>query len=124
VQQRRPVEIWSEKGTVRGALSPVLNELGVTFRALHGYCSATVVRQIANESRRSSILAFYVGDWDPSGLHMSEVDLPRRLDAYGADVDLVRIALTKKDTNSGLPEFAADTKRGDPRHRWFVNTFG
>src|SRR5215469_9909595 len=35
---RQPVrvEVWSEKGTVRGVLAPILNEYGVGFRVLHG----------------------------------------------------------------------------------------
>ena len=44
------VEVWSEKGTVRGTLAPVLNEYGVTFRVMHGYASATVVNDIADLS--------------------------------------------------------------------------
>ncbi len=40
------VEVWSEKGTVRGTLAPVLQEYGVTFRVMHGYASATVARRI------------------------------------------------------------------------------
>uniref|UniRef100_UPI00262EA74F hypothetical protein n=1 Tax=uncultured Halomonas sp. TaxID=173971 RepID=UPI00262EA74F len=35
------LEIWSEKGTVRGTLGPVLREYGVTFRVMHGFSSAT-----------------------------------------------------------------------------------
>src|SRR5215468_2804312 len=38
-QQPHRVEVWSEKGTVRGTLAPVLQELGVTFRVMHGYGS-------------------------------------------------------------------------------------
>src|SRR3954447_8011808 len=34
--QPRRVEIWSEKGTVRGTVAPVLDEYGVTFRVMHG----------------------------------------------------------------------------------------
>jgi hypothetical protein len=123
-QQPTLVEVWSEKGTVRGTLAPVLKEYGVTFRVMHSYGSATSVHQIAKETATDPTLVLYVGDWDPSGLHMSEVDLPRRLNEYGADVDLTRIALTKVDTNSGLPEFAAEEKRGDPRHQWFVRQYG
>jgi hypothetical protein len=55
---------------------------------------------------------------------MSEVDLPRRLHQYGANVHLVRGALTKDDTNSGLPEFAAEEKSKDPRYKWFVRQYG
>jgi hypothetical protein len=123
-QQSTRIEVWSEKGTVRGLLAPVLEEYAVTFRVMHGYSSATSVHQIAEETASDPILALYAGDWDPSGLHMSEVDLPRRLDQYGADVVLERVALTKRDTNSGLPEFAAEEKRGDPRYDWFVREYG
>ena len=37
------IEVWSEKGTVRGTLAPVLHEFGVTFRVMHGYGSATTI---------------------------------------------------------------------------------
>jgi hypothetical protein len=40
-QQPIRVEVWSEKGTVRGLLAPVLEENGVTFRVMHGYGSTT-----------------------------------------------------------------------------------
>jgi hypothetical protein len=123
-QQPHRLEVWSEKGTVRGTLAPVLQEYGVTFRVMHGYSSATAIRQIADETADEPLLALYVGDWDPSGLHMSEVDLPRRLREYGANVTLARVALTEGDANSGLPEFAAEEKRSDPRHRWFVHQYG
>ena len=38
--QSRRVEVWSEKGTVRGTLAPVLQTYGVSFRVMHGYGSA------------------------------------------------------------------------------------
>jgi hypothetical protein len=114
------VEVWSEKGTVRGTLGPVLDEYGVTFRVMHGYASATVVNDIADLSNGSDkpLVALYVGDWDPSGKHMSDVDLPRRLIEYGADLTLRRIALCREDLR-GLPNFDVETKRQDPRYRWF-----
>jgi hypothetical protein len=123
-QQQVPVEVWSEKGTVRGTLAPVFDEYGVTFRVMHGYSSSTAVQQIAKETANQRRIAFYVGDWDPSGLNMSEVDLPQRLALYGANITLIRIALTEADTKSGLPHFAAATKRGDTRYRWFVRRYG
>jgi hypothetical protein len=117
------VEVWSEKGTVRGTLSPVLDEYRVTFRVMHGYASATVVNDVAEMSTESDkpLIVLYVGDWDPSGLHMSEVDLPRRLTEYGAEYELHRIALTRDDLES-LPSFKAETKIKDPRYRWFMKT--
>jgi hypothetical protein len=49
---------------------------------------------------------------------MSDVDLPRRLRQYGAELQLRRVALTPNDL-VGLPSFDADTKAGDPRYKWF-----
>lgn len=120
------VEVWSEKGTIRGTLAPVLNEYGVTFRVMHGYGSATTLNQVAMETQRADkpLTVLYVGDWDPSGLHMSEMDLPRRLREYGGDVDLVRLALADYDCDDDLPSFPTDTKQKDPRHRWYRDRYG
>jgi hypothetical protein len=48
---RQPVrvEVWSEKGTVRGVLAPTLNEYGVGFRVLHGFGSATSINDVAGD---------------------------------------------------------------------------
>ena len=121
------LEVWSEKGTIRGVLAPVLADYGVTFRVMHGYGSATALNQVAAESRNSDkyLTALYVGDWDPSGLHMSEVDLPRRLREYDGDVDVVRLALTEEDCyDTDLPSFATSSKRRDPRFQWYAKEYG
>jgi hypothetical protein len=119
------VEVWSEKGTVRGTLGPVLSEYGITFRVMHGYGSATVVHDIADFSTDSDkpLIALYVGDWDPSGKHMSDVDLPRRLERYGGRVMLERIALTAPVLPL-LPSFEPETKAKDPRYQWFTRQVG
>ncbi|MGH8229714.1 MAG: hypothetical protein ACREU3_17730 [Steroidobacteraceae bacterium] len=120
------VEVWSEKGTVRGTLAPVLDEYGVTFRVMHGYASATVINEIATYSMAiedKPLVALYVGDWDPSGKHMSDVDLPERLEKYGAAVDLERVALLHEDLRN-LPSFSIETKSKDPRYRWFRDEIG
>lgn len=123
--QPHRVEVWSEKGTVRGTLKPVLDEFGVTFRVMHGFASATTLNDIAEDSNASDkpMVAFYVGDFDPSGMYMSEVDLPARIDRYGGNAEVIRVALRDRDLG-GLPGFDADTKRGDARHRWYVDKFG
>lgn len=127
LHQPNHVEVFSEKGTVRGTLKPVLDQFGVAFRVMHGYSSATAIKSIAEMSAASGkpFIALYVGDWDCSGLHMSEIDLPQRITEYGGDVDVVRLALSKDDVEHGqLPSFHADTKRGDPRYKWFVRNYG
>ena len=122
--QPEKVVVISEKATVAGILRPVLEEYGVPFMALHGYNSATKVYELAQEiqcDQRDHIF-LYVGDYDCSGMHMSEVDLPERLQRYGADgFELRRIALTADDIGD-LPSFAA--KATDPRYGWYVDNYG
>jgi hypothetical protein len=120
------VEVWSEKGTVRGVLEPVLRKYGVTFRVMHGYGSATSIQSVAAETIRNHkpLTILYVGDWDPSGLHMSMKDIPNRLGRYGGDADIFRIALTEADIGPDLPSFPAATKKKDPRYQWFSEQFG
>jgi hypothetical protein len=123
-QQSERVEVWSEKGTIRGVLRPVLDEYGVGFRVMHGFGSATEVYNIAQDDDGRPLTVFYVGDWDPSGLCMSEQDLPERLERYdGQHVELERIALTR-DHLADLPSFPASDKEKDPRYKWFVKNFG
>jgi hypothetical protein len=117
------VEVWSEKGTVRGTLLPVLQEYGVAFRVLHGWASATSVHEAAEESQVRGFTVLYVGDFDPSGMYMSEVDLPARLQRYDADIDILRIALMPGDVG-GLPHFDLASKRRDPRHDWYRGRYG
>ncbi|ODS99033.1 MAG: hypothetical protein ABS56_02755 [Lautropia sp. SCN 69-89] len=119
------VEVWSEKGTVRGTIAPVLDELGVTFRVMHGFASATTINAIADESTEDTrpFIALYIGDFDPSGMFMSEVDLPERMGRYGGLVTIDRIALQHFDLG-GLPHFDVTTKSGDARYSWFVRRFG
>ena len=104
-QQPVRVEVWSEKGTVRGVLQPVLDHLAVGFRVMHGFSSGTVVHDIAEDVDGRDLIALYVGDFDPSGMFMSEVDLPKRLAEYGGNhITVKRIALTRRQVR-GLPSF-------------------
>jgi hypothetical protein len=123
-QQPVRCEVWSEKGTLRGVLAPVLDAYGVGFRVMHGFSSATVVHDIAAYDDGRQLIALYVGDWDPSGMYMSERDLPDRLEKYdGYHVEVNRIALVREQL-AGLPSFKATEKRKDPRFEWFIKNYG
>ena len=122
------VEVISEKGTIRGAIAPVLEQYGVALRVFHGFSSATSVYDLSADSRESDkpLILLYVGDWDPSGLCMSEQDLPGRIERYEGKVTIKRIALTADDVAPGtpLPHFEAKTKAGDSRYKWFISNYG
>ena len=123
-QQPIRVEVWSEKGTIRGVLAPVLDEYAVGFRVMHGFSSATSVHDIADDDDGRDLIALYVGDYDPSGMFMSQEDLPSRLADYdGHHVDVRRIALTRAQV-VGLPSFPATDKKKDPRYQWFCSNYG
>jgi hypothetical protein len=129
-QQPVRVEVWSEKGTVRGVLAPVLEKYGVGFRVMHGFGSATDIYNVASDDDRRPLIVLYVGDYDPSGMCMSAVDLPKRLAKYGGShVTFTRIAVLASDL-AHLSTFPASDKGptsttgGDKRYPWFVENFG
>src|SRR5262249_16002490 len=99
-QQPARVELWSDKSTVRpvrGVLAPVLDEYAVGFRVMHGFASATAVYDVAQDDDGRPLVVLYVGDFDPSGMFMSEEDLPTRLEKYdGGHVQLRRISLKRE----------------------------
>jgi hypothetical protein len=120
------IKVFSEKGTIVGIVQPVLAEFAVSYKILHGFGSATSLHDVAQESLRGEryLEILYIGDYDPSGLHMSEVDLPGRIKSYGGAVEITRIALTRADCTDALPSFDVETKRRDPRYAWFKKNHG
>jgi hypothetical protein len=123
-QQPVRCEVWSEKGTIRGVLAPVLDHYAVGFRVMHGFSSATSIYDVSQDYDGRELIVLYVGDFDPSGLYMSKEDLPTRLANYNGDhITLTRIALTREHVN-GLPSFPATDKHKDTRYKWFCANYG
>jgi hypothetical protein len=116
--------VWSGEGTVRGVLQPVLDQYAVGFRVMHGFSGATTIWDVSQDDDGRELIVLYVGDFDPSGMFMSQEDLPKRLSKYDGDhVEVQRIALTQEHV-SDLPSFPATEKRKDTRYRWFVRNYG
>lgn len=116
------VEVWSEKGTVSGVLDPVICSTYVPLRVFHGFSGATSVNDVAADADRRPLVAIYVGDFDPSGMFMSEVDLPQRLERYGGDHVIVKRVAVEDSDRYLLPTF--DAKLKDPRYKWFCERYG
>ena len=123
-RQKVVIPVWSEKGTVRGTIKPIMEKYGIGFQAVHGYSSATMLHQAAVESAAETrkTLVLYVGDYDPSGCHMSEVDIPRRLAKYGGKIEFKRLALIDTDLTDELPSFPVTDKKEDKRYKWWCAT--
>ena len=113
-------------------LAPVLQEFAVPFRVNRGFTSATAAaaHDIAEDtvSDDKPLTALYVGDYAPSGLYMSQVDLPQRLEEYDADssFELHRIAALVAADLPGMAtlSFRPSTSAREPRYRWFVTRYG
>jgi hypothetical protein len=48
--QPERIEVWSEKGTVRGILASVFDEFAVTFQVKHGFDSVTSIHMTAEDT--------------------------------------------------------------------------
>lgn len=125
--QPERVIVVSEKGTVGGVLRPIIREYGVPLGIYHGFGSATALNDLAAwtvaDERPATIL--YVGDHDPSGRYMSDVDIPERVDRYGGTARIVRIAVTAPQVDDlALPTFSAHEKKTDSRYAWFLQAHG
>jgi hypothetical protein len=119
------VEVWSEKGTVLGAIRPVAERWGVTLRVSHGFGSVGMEQQIGSyfESLYKAISVFYLGDHDPSG-HAIEEDIHRRVEAAsGVSFEMKRLAIDGSDIQAfKLPP--QKIKASDSRAAGFRREFG
>jgi len=118
-----------------GSLLTLLARLGLVSERDHAETCAEVldlplvsIKDAADLSVASDkpLTVLYIGDRDPSGMHMSEIDLPDRIARYGGDLTIVRVAIDDQDTRveSNVPHFMAKDKRNDPRYHWFVENYG
>jgi hypothetical protein len=125
--QPERVFIVSEKGTVSGILRQVIAHFGVPWVVFHGFGSASALNLLAEISASDDrpLTLLYVGDHDPSGRHMSDVDIPDRLARYGGRATIERVAIDKSDLRGLAPmTFPASDKKDDARYPWFVQTHG
>lgn len=107
------------------------NDRGAGFNRVvpaHDTAESTAPRLTGNRCQcptcgDKETVVLYVGDRDPSGRYMAEVDIQDRLTRYGGDATIVQVALLESDC-SDLPSFDVGTKRGDPRQSWYIRRYG
>lgn len=134
------VELWVEKQALSSVLKPIAQRFQVGFMMNKGYSSQTAMydaskRFIAaaegnpdldddesghRDSKRCVLL--YAGDHDPSGEDMVR-DIDDRLRMFGADVEVIKIALTMAQIEQhGCPP--NPTKTTDARAKAYIEKFG
>ncbi len=124
--QKRYVELWVEKDALAGVLEPLAREFHVTLMVNRGYSSQSAMYEAArrfqrNELKESSLL-LYLGDHDPSGEDMVR-DIQARLDLFGADVEVRKLALTMPQVEQYAPP-PNPAKMTDPRASGYVAQHG
>ena len=123
--QKNYVEVWVEKDALSGVLQPLTKKYHVHLLVNRGYSSASAMHDSAlrfQESNDKNCVILYLGDHDPSGEDMVR-DIEDRLDDFGCDVEIKKIALTKKQIEQfQLPPNPA--KMSDPRSDEYVTKHG
>lgn len=98
------VELWVEKGALAGVLQPLADEWHVTLMVNRGYSSASAMFEAAErfKARDQHGIVLYLGDHDPSGEDMVR-DIGKRFDLFGADVEVIKVALTMEQVRHYNP---------------------
>lgn len=122
--QKHYVELWVEKDALAGVLAPLAREFHVTLMVNRGYSSQSAMYESALRfirAHRPGVL-LYLGDHDPSGEDMVR-DIATRLDMFGADVTVTKLALTMDQVRQYNPP-PNPAKLTDPRAGAYVAEHG
>lgn len=120
------IEVWVEKDALIGIVQQISSKLDVPCFSCRGYVSASEMwaasqRFIMNEDRERRII-LHLGDHDPSGKDMTR-DISERLELFGADVEVQRIALNWDQIEEFSPP-PNPAKLSDSRAKSYIREFG
>lgn len=131
-QEYRP-EIWIEKEALAGVIERAAGDNDVNFLSCRGYMSASEMYEAGRRIKRireqgQEPVIIYLGDHDPSGLDMSEGDIPKRFEIFmkkwGDDpVTVNRIALNWDQIEQYNPP-PNPAKETDSRFNAYEEEFG
>lgn len=127
-EQHHYVEVWIEKDALVGVIESVCSSNDVPYLSCRGYASQsemwlTAQRLITREKDGRKPIILYLGDHDPSGVHMSK-NVEERLRMFGCFITRVeRLALLwEQITLYNPPPNTAKTT--DSRHESYRRKFG
>lgn len=125
-QQPNYVELWVEKDALIGIISQICRKLDVPHFSCRGYTSQSEMWSAAQRFKRQYYregrYIIHLGDHDPSGIDMSR-DIQERLELFGADVEVKRVALTMDQIATYNPP-PNPTKLTDARSSGYIQEFG
>ena len=100
------VEVWVEKDALVDIIGQACNPLDTPYFSCRGYTSQsemwTAAQRFIRQKNREGRYIIHLGDHDPSGIDMTR-DIQERLEMFGADVYVKRVALTMNQVNTYNP---------------------
>lgn len=120
------VEVWVEKDALVDIVAKACKPLDVPFFSCRGYTSQSEMWSAAQrflwKKNKEGRYIIHLGDHDPSGIDMTR-DIQERLNMFGADLEVKRIALTMNQVEKYNPP-PNPAKLTDSRCEGYINEFG
>lgn len=122
------LEVWVEKDALIDVVRRACEPLDISYFSCRGYASQSSMWRAAMRLKRQErigkecTILLHLGDHDPSGIDMSR-DIQDRLNMYGSDVEVKRIALNMEQIEEYNPpsDFAKST---DSRYATYRDEYG
>lgn len=120
------VEVWIEKDALVGIVSRAASPLDVPYFSCRGYTSQSemwiAAQRFRNQQSKKKRIIIHLGDHDPSGIDMTR-DIQDRLNLFGANVQVKRVALTMEQIEAYNPP-PNPAKITDSRAKDYIEKYG
>ena len=121
------MEVWIEKDALTGVIEGTCNQFDVPYFSCRGYVSQSELwgaaqRFLGHQDNDQRGVVIHLGDHDPSGIDMTR-DIADRFKVFGADVEVVRVALNMPQVDEIQPP-PNPAKVTDSRFRAYMMEYG
>lgn len=120
------VEVWVEKDALVDIIGQACRPLDTPYFSCRGYTSQSemwsAAQRFIRQKNREARYIIHLGDHDPSGIDMTR-DIQERLEMFGADVYVKRVALTMNQVNTYNPP-PNPAKITDSRCGKYIDQYG
>ena len=120
------VEVWVEKDALVDIVGQACQPIDTPYFSCRGYTSQsemwTAARRFLRQNQREGRYIIHLGDHDPSGIDMTR-DIQERLEMFGADVYVKRVALTMNQVTTYNPP-PNPAKITDSRCGKYIDQYG
>lgn len=120
------VIVWVEKDALVDIVGQACTPLDTPYFSCRGYTSQSemwsAAQRFIRQGEREKRIIIHLGDHDPSGIDMTR-DIQERLELFGADVYVKRVALTMNQIQTYNPP-PNPAKITDSRASKYIDQFG